>query len=196
VVTGPFDCYHCSRWYTREGFHSNAACIRRDGAPLQMLCKRCDYMAFRGGGYSELASRMRALTVRGISPNDLTRGQYTRLIEDARARSGDGTVQCEDCHGAVWGGHGLDRRDNSVGYTLHNVRVVCGFCNRTRGSTDYSVWVHQVPALRELIACNPHHWLTVPRLIGFPAEPPDVSRYEVPDPRAHATLFSHFGVVA
>jgi len=48
-------------------------------------------------------------------------------------------------------GHNLDRKDNQGGYSLANVVVCCGDCNRTRGDRfSYDEFLLLAPALREI----------------------------------------------
>jgi hypothetical protein len=65
-----------------------------------------------------LAAKQRGLVV------DLTLQDYERLIE---------TACCHYCDAALPAtGHGIDRKDSSLGYTLENVVLACDACNRIK----------------------------------------------------------------
>lgn len=73
------------------------------------------------------------------------KGKYDKAQRDTRGRGMIWTISfeefarlnsslctyCDDPLPEV--GHGLDRKDNSVGYTIENVVPCCDDCNKTRG---------------------------------------------------------------
>ena len=67
----------------------------------------------------------------------LTFEEYENLIKLPCYLCGDSVVSAH-------GGHGIDRFDNSVGYTLNNCRSCCGVCNIMKGDLSITDFINKI----------------------------------------------------
>ncbi len=70
-----------------------------------------------------------AAKARGFTFN-LSKDQFVELISS-------------DCHYCEFGGGGIDRKDNSIGYLFDNCLPACYTCNVLKGSFGYKEFIER-----------------------------------------------------
>lgn len=151
-------CSKCRLELNIKMFHRNRAA--KDG--LGAYCKKCHAIAnkstkktYRINHRDRVISRKRAYRLQNIDKVKNTykiykrsiSGRYAALKDQANQRNIDITItldeysafiqdkRCLYCDGSLPEcGSGLDRIDNTLGYTLHNVNPCCTDCNYVRGN--------------------------------------------------------------
>jgi hypothetical protein len=120
-------CSTCSKEFERPGYISNANWVKRKYC--SMLCNRNKPKKYSSLRQSYIAHNQKPKTRYAASRCTAKRrnlewslelDQYLQLI----------SLPCHYCGGSLCkSGVGLDRLDNSNGYTLTNVVPCCGVCN-------------------------------------------------------------------
>lgn len=79
----------------------------------------------------------------------LSLDKVSKLVSDKCFYCGADPANTLNHHGVVFVYNGIDRLENSKGYTDNNVVTCCGTCNRMKMNMDYKEFIEQVKVIAQ-----------------------------------------------
>lgn len=140
-------CTRCGEVKLKSEFYFQRA-RRRYRSTCKLCCRRAELLvpvdtklAYRAQEKSNPRRRYNVLVNNASKralPLEISFEEYVEFVKDKR---------CLYCEAEVRFGAGLDRKNSSLGYTLDNVVVCCGFCNSVKGDHFTAAQMMQIGAL-------------------------------------------------